>query len=262
MEYKLNQTYEEFISQFPVYDSQYHAKAKGFEAHHIVPRAVQKREQGKVYDDRCVRLTVAQHIVAHYLYCKEHPNENEEFGALNCMVNMKAKKLLEDDYLFVKELPNLTELREQSHRKHTPEEIARISEAKKGEKNPMWGKFGEKHHNYGKHPSEETLKKASSSHKGKESGMKGKHHTEEAKKKNSDAHKGEKNGFYGKHHTEEVRERMSKKVYVYDTEGNLLHTFKSVKETSMSLGVSMGTVSRWIKEGMPKKLEYSLSYTN
>ena len=34
-----------------------------------------------------------------------------------------------------------------------------MSDAKKGENNPMFGKIGENHPNYGKTPSEETIKK-------------------------------------------------------------------------------------------------------
>jgi group I intron endonuclease len=39
-----------------------------------------------------------------------------------------------------------------------------ISESKKGSKNPMWGKKKEKHHNYGKKASSETIKKLIASH--------------------------------------------------------------------------------------------------
>ena len=54
---------------------------------------------------------------------------------------------------------------------------------------------GEKHPNYGKHPSEETRRKIAESHKGKR-------HTEEARKKMGESHK-------GKRHTEESRRKMS-----------------------------------------------------
>ena len=43
-----------------------------------------------------------------------------------------------------------------------------------GETNSMYGKTGEKHHNYGKHPSPETLKKLSESHMGQVAWNKGK----------------------------------------------------------------------------------------
>jgi len=42
---------------------------------------------------------------------------------------------------------------------HTEETKTIMSEAKKGEKNPMFGKTGENNPNYGQTPSEETRKK-------------------------------------------------------------------------------------------------------
>ena len=59
-----------------------------------------------------------------------------------------------------------------------------------GENNPMFGKVGELHHNYGKPMSEEQKLKLSKSHKGKPSSFKGKKHTEEAKRANAEAHMG------------------------------------------------------------------------
>lgn len=66
----------------------------------------------------------------------------------------------------------------------------RMKEVRKEIPNPMSGKTGELHHNFGKHWDEETRKKMSDAKKGKPSTFKGKRHTEESKQKNSDAHKG------------------------------------------------------------------------
>lgn len=84
----------------------------------------------------------------------------------------------------------------------------------KGENNPNFGK-----HN---HPSEETRKKMSESHKGKKikpfteehrrkirESLKGKKHTDESRRKMSEAMKGENNPFFGKAHSEESRKKMS-----------------------------------------------------
>lgn len=71
----------------------------------------------------------------------------------------------------------------------TEEHRKKLSEAKKGENNPM----------YGKHHSEETKNKISEEKKGKPTWSKGKKFSEEHKKKLSEAHKGEKHSAYGKH---------------------------------------------------------------
>jgi hypothetical protein len=66
------------------------------------------------------------------------------------------------------------------------------SDAKKGEKNP----------NYGKTPSKETRKRMSDAHKNKTA-------SEETKKKISDAHKGENNPNYNKTASKETRRKLS-----------------------------------------------------
>lgn len=58
--------------------------------------------------------------------------------------------------------------------------------AKKGEKNPLYGKKGKDSHCFGKHLSEETKQKISDNHadfRGKNSSFYGKHHTKETKEK-------------------------------------------------------------------------------
>ena len=56
---------------------------------------------------------------------------------------------------------------------------------------------------------EEARKKMSEAKKGENNPMYGKHHTEEARKKISEANKGENNPMYGKHLSEEARKKMS-----------------------------------------------------
>ena len=77
-----------------------------------------------------------------------------------------------------------------------------------GKDNPM----------FGKHPSEEARKKMSEAHKGQVPWIKGKHHSEETRRKISAATKGEKNPNFGKHpipwnrgipRTEEEKKKMS-----------------------------------------------------
>jgi len=80
----------------------------------------------------------------------------------------------------------------------------KVSNAKKGEKNPMWSK----------RTSEETKQKIRKSHKKSGVGkwMIGKHHSEETKKKISEANMGHDPtyGMLGRHHSEATRIRLSK----------------------------------------------------
>ena len=65
------ETYNNFISQFEIYESA-PKKVKGFHRHHIVPEAVQRKLYGDVVDDRRVYVTPAQHLWLHILYDQEN----------------------------------------------------------------------------------------------------------------------------------------------------------------------------------------------
>lgn len=84
----------------------------------------------------------------------------------------------------------------------TEETKKKISDAKKGENNPMYGRTGETHPGYGKHLTEETRKKISESLKITMS-------SPEVRKKISEALKGENHPMYGKHLSEEHRKNLS-----------------------------------------------------
>ena len=64
-------------------------------------------------------------------------------------------------------------------------------------------------HHLDNHPSEESRKKMSESKKGENNPLFGKHHSEEARKKLSEARKGKPAWTKGKHHSEESRKKMS-----------------------------------------------------
>jgi len=93
--------------------------------------------------------------------------------------------------------------REHLPKYHSGETKRKISESRKGEKNPL----------YGKHHSEETKRKISSALKGRNKSEeenkknseshKGKHQSEETRRKNSESHK-------GRIVSEETRKKMSK----------------------------------------------------
>lgn len=288
----IHESYDSFVGHFKIYPTQYKARAKGYEAHHIIPQKVQKREKGKVYDDRCIRVTYFEHILAHYLYCKEHPEDIHEHIALERMCNTRAKELLTDEKKFLDELPQMAEMREKGvqrgdnhymYGKHRSEESKKKqSESLKGkyvgEKNPMYGKtpwnkgihctdeqkknISEK--NKGRHPTEEQRKKQSEAQKGRK-------FTEDHKRKISESRKGEKNPYYGKHLSEEHRMNISKshmgeknssahKVFQRDLEGNIIQVFSTIKEAHNSLGIGRTTIGRYLQGQTPKNLTYTLSY--
>lgn len=96
------------------------------------------------------------------------------------------------------------ETRKKLRERHPSEETRKkMSDARKGEKNPM----------YGKHLSDETKRKIGEKSKGRKSWNKGMKMSDEFKRKNSESHKGlqsgEKNPMYGKHHTEEIKRKLS-----------------------------------------------------
>jgi group I intron endonuclease len=83
--------------------------------------------------------------------------------------------------------------------KLSAEHNRKLSESRKGEKNPL----------YGKHLSDEHRKKLSNSHKGEKNPLYGKHLSDEHRKKLSEAHKGEKHSNYGKHLSDETKKKIS-----------------------------------------------------
>jgi group I intron endonuclease len=108
--------------------------------------------------------------------------------------------------------------------KHNSETLARMSNARKGSKNPMYGKRGKLHHLFGKKHSIEAKNKMSLSHRGNTAHL-GKPHSEETKKQMSLDRKGavvsketrekislalagSKNPFFGKKHSKESRLKM------------------------------------------------------
>lgn len=116
-------TYDNFISQFEIYPTQKSAQKKGFEAHHIIPRAMQNTP-----DDRCVRLTPLQHIYAHYLLALE--NEDAAY-IFYCMSNYSVHKLSELEAITIEQLEEWARLREEGRHIQIEKNI--------GENNPMYG---------------------------------------------------------------------------------------------------------------------------
>ena len=86
----------------------------------------------------------------------------------------------------------------------------------------------------------------------------GKHHSEETRKKLSDAHKGkqvgENNPFYGKHHSEESKKKMSdakpkKPINQFTLDGDFIKRWESTKEIERELGYKRSNIIACCKGG-------------
>ena len=111
---------------------------------------------------------------------------------------------------------------------HTEETRKKMSEAKKGENHPMYGKTGENNPNYGKHRTEETRKKISETKMGY-------NHTEETKKKMSENH----SDFSG---SKNPQANVVICIYPDGTQTEPM----CIKELAKYLGLDRGTVRRVI----------------
>lgn len=108
------------------------------------------------------------------------------------------------------------------NRQHTEEAKRKQKESKMGEKNPMFGRYGEKNPNWRKHPSEETRKKMRENHadfSGENHPNYGNYWTDEQKQAMSEKLKGrfagKNNPNYGNHqpHTEEHKIKISESLH-------------------------------------------------
>lgn len=110
-----------------------------------------------------------------------------------------------------------------------------MSEARKGEKNPMYGKAGAFK---GKTHSDETKAKISEAISGANHPLFGKTHSEEAKNKMSLAHTGEKHHFFGKTHSEETKQKMS---MAHSGENHYLFGKSHSEETKLKISLKIGS---------------------
>lgn len=133
---------------------------------------------------------------------------------------------------------NLCVLSPAEHRKLHPlteEDIRKMSEAQKGDRNGF----------FGKHHSEKTRRRWSELRKGKTTWNKGRKMSEEVRRKNSEVHKGLqtgiKNGMFGRHRTdaekEAIRRAQSVPVSQYDLDNNFIRTWPSMVDAQRHLGI-------------------------
>lgn len=199
------------------------AKARGYEAHHIIPRSLQNEE-----DDRCVRLTPYEHIYAHYLLALEN---EEAVRIFFLMVNKNLWKLDDIEKITLQELEEYGRLRAEGKtkageinksKKRSDDIRKKLSDAHKGHKHTEETKLKMSKSRLGKKHSEEWSRKIGQARKGikhteeAKAKMRGRKHTEEAKQKNREAHLGKSHPI-----SDETKAKMSlaKKGRKYYTNG-------------------------------------------
>jgi group I intron endonuclease len=93
----------------------------------------------------------------------------------------------------------------------------------------------------------ETKRKISEVKKGKKNPLYGKKHSEQTKKKMSEAQKGENNHMYGKTLSEEHKKKMSKAlkkpIIQYTKDGEFIKEWPSLSDAAKSLGIHNGCIS-------------------
>lgn len=181
-------TYDNFISQFEILDNP--PVKDGFHRHHIVPKSQQTQP-----DERCVYLSIPQHMWAHILYDRENGTKTAKRFLTLCNKPIEYFDCLEKCIAFCytlkkKESERIRKTVSKTKGKaFTEEHRKNLSESKKGKISPLRGKpfseehkrnisesmKGEKNHMYGKHLSEEQRKKHSDSMKGKNTWAKGRY---------------------------------------------------------------------------------------
>lgn len=155
------------------------------EKHHICPKSLFPKNAKN--PKNLIKLTVFEHILAHYYLCFIYPQSNEMIFAFNCMINEKNKyrSLSDLENYDLDSLPELTYLRERfltymrsdemkqivskAHKGKTTSDLQkqRVSETWTGKKHSEETKKKMSEARKGYKPSEETCKKLSNSKKGK-----------------------------------------------------------------------------------------------
>ena len=132
-----------------------------------------------------------------------------------------------------------------SGRTLTEEHKKKISEALYGEKNPCYGRTGEKHHLFGVPRTEEWKKAQSERMSGEKNPRFGVSPSEETRKKLSEALSGENHPNYG---NTGALNPCSKEVIAIKPDGTQLH-FGSGREAARSLEINWGSLGVYLRDG-------------
>lgn len=174
-------------------------RIKGYEQHHIIPICMGGNDDG----DNIVYLTTVEHLMAHILLFREHPNNYGVAKAVIMMLDAREDiidnlvNVVDDEKEFNDYIVNIAEARDFSRE----EQSKRMS----GCGNP----------NYGKHWSEEWKQQQSERFSGENHPNYGVTRSDEYKQYMSEIMSGENNPNYGTHHSKESNERRSKSVRQY-----------------------------------------------
>lgn len=164
--------YSEFIQD--IINSRGMKLSSGYkEVHHIKPKCL----GGDDSEDNLIELTGEEHFLAHKLLALENPDNPLLVFAWSMMAYPKSQnqernhEITPEEYSELKRLKSKAAHEAFSGLKRTPEQREHYRQSKLGDKNPMTGKTGKLHHNFGKHiHSEEARKIMSNKKQGKYDG--------------------------------------------------------------------------------------------
>jgi len=163
-----------------------------YENHHVLPLCLGGRDD----KTNLVLLTAKEHLIAHRLLVEIYPENESIFYSYFILVHCCNKFQIRNFKITKNEYKRISD-----------KNILYVSMRFTGVNNPMYGKFGNKHHSFGRHHSEETKRKISKSNVGKK-------HSEETilKIKNikKEYFKTHNSPMKGKKVTEEAKAKLSK----------------------------------------------------
>lgn len=230
--------------------------------------------KGKSYIGQTIRPIkerLREHLTGKSRECRALYNAIQYHGWENFVIDWYEcpdEDLNFDEELLVREMRTLSpegyNLKEGggANGKYSEESRRKISEAKLGEKHPM----------YRKTHSKETKRKMSESAKGEKHPNYGKTHSMETKQKQREAKLGENNYWYGKTHTEESKQKnreaklgenncTSKRVYQYDLDGTFIGSFGSSGEAARHLKKDGSLISKCARGARRSKTAYGFKWS-